>query len=126
MRDLQIGEISEDCRALNPELNETLGKAKRLKYGNKPAFAVDRTFQSGREAVRAGELSLLQKIYEIFCLCFQVEFPLPGGVKYIADFVYLDKDLMPVVEDAKGVRTKDYRIKKKLFKEKYGLEIREI
>lgn len=44
---------------------------------------------------------------------------------YIADFVYT-KGGETVVEDAKGVRTKEYIIKRKLMLERYGIQIKEI
>lgn len=54
-------------------------------------------------------------------------------VKYIADFVYTEilpapQYAITVVEDAKGMRTKDYIIKRKLFRYRYGkyYEFREV
>lgn len=44
---------------------------------------------------------------------------------YIADFVYTKGD-ETVVEDAKGVRTKEYIIKRKLMLERYGIRIKEV
>lgn len=42
------------------------------------------------------------------------------AVEYIADFVYFDKALEKVViEDSKGMRTKDYVLKRKLMKQQY-------
>ena len=45
---------------------------------------------------------------------------------YIADFVYTDRDGNTVVEDTKGVRTKEYVIKRKLMLERFGIRIVEI
>ncbi len=44
---------------------------------------------------------------------------------YYADFVYI-KDGKTVVEDTKGVRTKEYRIKRKLMLHVHGISIVEI
>lgn len=44
---------------------------------------------------------------------------------YIADFVYWDGFEM-VVEDTKGMRTKEYIIKRKLMLYKYGIRIKEV
>lgn len=41
------------------------------------------------------------------------------AVKYMADFYYTTPDGKIVVEDTKGFRTKDYIIKRKLFKLRY-------
>ena len=60
-----------------------------------------------------------------------------GGVKkgkllekecaYFADFVYKLSDTgETVVEDTKGVRTKDYIIKRKLMLKNYGIRIKEV
>jgi hypothetical protein len=46
--------------------------------------------------------------------------------EYRADFVYIDEDGWLVVEDAKGVRTPDYIIKRKLMLWLYGIKIREV
>lgn len=47
--------------------------------------------------------------------------------KYIADFVYVDASTgETVVEDAKGVRTEAYRIKKKLMLKVHGIKIKEV
>ena len=61
-------------------------------------------------------------------LC-QVVFELPGGIKYIADFVTLEPDGTYRVWDAKSAATardKVYRLKKRLMRECLGLEITEI
>ena len=44
------------------------------------------------------------------------------AIDYIADFMY-EEDGKRVVEDVKGIRTKDYIIKSKLFIKKYILEL---
>ena len=46
---------------------------------------------------------------------------------YYADFVYIDTETgKEVVEDAKGVRTEAYRIKKKLMLSVHGIQIKEV
>lgn len=45
---------------------------------------------------------------------------------YVADFVYIDKDGKKVVEDTKGVRTKDYIIKRKLMLFRHNIKIKEV
>lgn len=48
-------------------------------------------------------------------------------VEYIADFVYVDtKTGETVVEDTKGIRTPDYKIKRKLMLWVHGIRIQEI
>lgn len=105
------------------------------------------TFDSRKEFRRYEELLLLQQAGEIKNLRRQVKFVLiptqrapskigaRGGVKkgkllerecaYIADFVYIQNG-KTVVEDTKGVRTKDYIIKRKLMLYTQGIRIREV
>ena len=47
------------------------------------------------------------------------------GVVYVADFVYF-RNGEQVVEDAKGFRTKDYIIKRKLMLWVHGIRIKEV
>lgn len=57
------------------------------------------------------------------------------SIDYIADFVYErrtspdsygQRHWLPVVEDVKGVRTREYAMKAKLFRNRYGFAIREV
>ena len=44
---------------------------------------------------------------------------------YIADFVYKDAEGREVVEDCKGMRTRDYLLKRKLMFFRFGIRIME-
>lgn len=107
----------------------------RAKYGNRKVV-VDGTFDSKKEAQRYTELKSLEKAGKITGLQLQREFELipeqrektdqiytkgknkgrfkPGKLlerkcSYVADFVYWDlENNCMVVEDAKGMRTKEY------------------
>ena len=48
------------------------------------------------------------------------------AVHYLADFVYKDKDGNEVVEDAKGMRTEKYLLKKKMMRAFLGISIKEV
>nr|DAR17589.1 MAG TPA: Endonuclease [Caudoviricetes sp.] len=122
------------------------------KYGSRKQTVSGITFDSRREARRFQELRLLEQAGQISGLRLQVKYVLiptqrapsfevykrgpnkgrrkPGEVlekecAYIADFVYTKGD-ETVVEDAKGVRTKEYIIKRKLMLERYGIRIKEV
>ena len=124
------------------------------KYHSRKAIVDGITFDSGREACRYQQLKLLEKANKITGLALQVKFELlpaqyeetvevftkgpkkgqpkrgkciEKAVTYIADFVYCENGRM-IVEDAKGCRTKDYIIKRKLFRWRYGenYEFREV
>ena len=107
-------------------------------------------FDSRKEARRYQELLLLERAGVIHNLQMQVKYELiPAqyevyeriGAKgqklkdgkrllekecsYIADFVY-EENGKKVVEDTKGVKTKDYIIKRKLMLWIHGIRIREV
>lgn len=122
------------------------------KYRNKKYTFDGITFDSRKEARRYAELKAMQQAGIIQDLKLQVKYvliptqreesssvyksgknkgkPKPGKViekecSYIADFVYLENGIL-VVEDAKGMRTKEYIIKRKLMLKEYGIRIREV
>lgn len=98
------------------------------KYGAKATTVDGHRFASQAEARRYGELKLLEKAGEITNLELQPKYPLlVNGVviaHYVGDFRYHVKGL-PVVEDVKGVKTPLYRLKKKMLRAQYGIEIAE-
>lgn len=121
------------------------------KYKNLKVNLGNITFDSKKESRRWQELCLLQRAGQITDLQRQVKFVLiptqyekfprystktgkrlKDGIRtleqecsYVADFVYM-KDGKQVVEDTKGVKTKDYIIKRKLLLERHGIRIKEI
>ena len=87
-------------------------------------------FDSKAEAQRYKDLKLLQRAGAISGLELQPRFPVfVNGKKvctYIADFVYFEGQKR-IVEDVKGMKTREYRLKKKLVEATYpGVEIVEI
>lgn len=108
------------------------------KYGNRKTQLDGITFDSKMEAVRWAELKLLEKAGEISGLDRQVGFELlpsqkdengrvtERSVTYVADFVYYDKNGKLTVEDAKGMRTDVYKIKRKLMLYFKGIKIKEV
>lgn len=48
------------------------------------------------------------------------------AVKYVADFVYKDRYGYEIVEDSKGLRTKEYILKKKMMRAFLGITIKEV
>lgn len=103
--------------------------SKRPKYGNVKAERDGKRFDSRHEAKIYEELRLRCLAGEYAGLGRQVAFFLPGGVKYIADFVTLNKDGSYSVLDAKSEATrrdKVYRLKRRQMKECLGIEIEEV
>lgn len=94
------------------------------KYHAKKAVVDGIEFDSAKEAKRYVKLRDMQEAGRIHGLRLQVSFEiLPSfecdgvkyrGMKYIADFVYY-RDGKVVVEDCKGFKTPEYKMKKKLM-----------
>ena len=120
-------------------------------YNTKTKTSDGNVFDSGKEARRWEQLLLLAKAGEITNLRRQVEYELLPNqyetyerygkrgqrlkdgvrlverkVEYVADFVYTTKTGETVVEDTKGVKTKDYIIKRKLMLAVHSIRIKEV
>ena len=96
-------------------------------------------FDSQKEARRYDHLTIRQKAGEIHDLRLQVDFTLQEAytdqegrrvraIRYRADFTYRERDGRLVVEDVKSkpTRTREYLIKRKLMKERRGIDITEV
>lgn len=109
------------------------------KYGAKKVVTPEGVFDSRKEHRRWCELRLLERAGKIRNLRRQVKYVLIPAqhedqykkllereCSYIADFTYIDVESgKEVVEDTKGVRTAEYKIKRKLMLFKYGIRIKE-
>ena len=106
-------------------------KPKKSKYGAVKTEVDGIMFDSKREASRYQELRLLEQAGEIANLRLQVPYILfpknehGRALKYIADFTYNDRNGQLIVEDAKGVKTPVYRLKRRMMAELKGIEIKE-
>lgn len=101
------------------------------KFGNVPTWVDGIRFASKKEAARWGELRLLESAGQIRDLRRQVRYSLQVSsvdtTTYIADFVYLDVATdATVVEDAKGFKTPEYKLKAKMMLAQYGIAIKEV
>lgn len=110
--------------------------AKPAKYRNKKVVVDGLTFDSRKEAHRWVQLRQMQDNGRITDLQRQVTFQLAPSVllhgefrrkralTYTADFTYTDEGGNLVIEDAKGLQTKEFRIKAHLMKAYLGHDIR--
>ena len=123
------------------------------KYGNKKCQYMGIVFDSKHEMERYRDLYMMQRAGEIKNLRTQVPFTLipaqydtsheiyksgphkgekkPGALlerkcEYIADFVYMLPTGEYVVEDAKGMHTKEYLIKRKLMLYMHKIRVVEV
>ena len=147
-----MGLDARDIARLSPQAQAQVLKKigakqrqKESKYHNEPTFVRSIRFDSKKEAERYEELMALLingwirklKLQQDFIL--QEGYTTPDGervrpIKYVADFTYERKvsdgsggvHWAFEVEDAKGVRTDKYKLKKKLMLERFGITIREV
>ena len=148
---MELADIARFSPAAQRQILEQLGQTagtsdKPGKYHSRkctvtlPESGKRVTFDSEREARRFGELRMLLRCGQIQDLRLQVNFTLQEGyttadgervrpIVYRADFTYRERTgdgWCPVVEDVKGVRTKEYNMKRKMMLEKFGVKIREV
>lgn len=108
----------------------------KSKYHSRKITRDGLVFDSVKEYRRFCELSLLERAGAIAELKRQVKFELIPSQRvngkvverpcaYVADFVY-QQDGKIVVEDVKGVRTKDYILKRKMMLFFHGIRIVEV
>lgn len=106
------------------------------KYGARRTEVDGIKFDSMREARRYQELKLLERGKAIKDLELQPEFVIlkthkdiegktVRGIKYVADFAYW-QDGQYVIEDAKGMKTDVYKLKKKLVEYIHQIKITEV
>ena len=108
------------------------------KYGNKKTEVDGIVFDSKHEATRWIELKYMERAGLIYGLQRQVRIELIPNIyegkkcvqraaNYIADFSYMQNG-EKVIEDAKspGTKTDLYKLKKKLVRWLYGIEIKEV
>jgi len=102
---------------------------RKSKYKNKKVIYDGIKFDSLLEMRRYKELVILRDLGEIRNLELQPKFLLQDkfrhegkgirAIHYVADFKYIRGNTV-IVEDAKGMETDVYKIKKKLFLNQYG------
>ena len=110
---------------------------KQNKYKNKKVIYDDIKFDSNREMAYYIKLKMLEEKGIIKDLELQKSFELQPSFKlngktykkitYKADFSYVSvQDNKLHIVDTKGFRTDVYKLKRKMFAYKYGIEIEEI
>lgn len=121
------------CKKPDPTAREAIGNIMRLvraqnrnKYNARKTTVHGRTFDSKREADYYLELLARKQAGEIVRIGFQPSYTLLAGFKdntgknqkpitYTADFFVTYADGHSEVIEVKGVRTRDYMLRKKLF-----------
>jgi hypothetical protein len=99
---------------------------KKSKYNNKKITIDGHVFDSIKESEYYSELKLRLKAEDIFGFCIQPIFILSPSISYRPDFIVWNIDKSVEIIDTKGFKTDVYKMKKKLFEEKFNLTIKEI
>ena len=131
---------------LPPQIKKQFAAGGKRKYRNQPTAVNGIRFDSQKEARRYAQLQILQQEGKIRNLKLQADFTLQEAyttdsgeriraIRYRADFTYerpTKPDCngtvywLPVVEDVKGKKTAVYAMKKKLMRERLGIEVQEV
>jgi hypothetical protein len=113
--------------ALNAALAKSRGRGPRIRVAPKAERTCDGIlFASKAEKNRYLVLRDLQSAGKILFFLRQVPVHLPGGVKYVADFLVFEHYGRFRFEDVKGHRTELYKLKKRLVESLYPITIHEI
>ena len=106
--------------------NYTNNSNKKSKYRANKVSIDGHTFDSQKEADYYCQLKIRLQAKEINGFCLQPTFMLAPKLKYKADFIVFNNDNSTEIIDVKGVKTKEYIAKKKVFEDKFNLKITEI
>jgi len=106
---------------------------RKNKFNAKKTEFMGFVFDSKWEAERYGQLHAMERAGAIRDLKRQVKYVITINdqkiCQYVADFVYTDMGIdgetpLEIVEDAKGVETPEFKIKKKLMKAIHNIDIK--
>lgn len=98
-------------------------KPRNGKYNAEPVYIDSIRFDSKREGRYYEALKLRQAAGEIRHFHRQVLFDLEGGVIYRCDFQVIHADNTVEYVDAKGVETKEFKMKMRMVRARYGIEV---
>lgn len=98
--------------------------APRNKYGAVKTKVDHITFDSRAEAIRYQLNKMRIDSGELQYQLLQVPIRLPGGVKYVVDFIEVLADGSMVYVDVKGKVTRPFKDKKKMVEDLYPVTIR--
>lgn len=123
-------------KVVNGKPRTTIGPAKPSKYRSRKVVQNGIQFDSAKEARRWAILEQWAKIGAITDLRRQVAFELipkqrradgkaERACSYVADFSYVENG-QTITEDVKGMKTREYVIKRKLMLHVHGIHIKEV
>lgn len=83
-------------------------------------------FASRNEAAYYQQLKIRRMAGDVVFFLRQTPFHLPGGVKYVVDFIVFLADGTVEFVDVKGLRTESYKAKKRIVEAIYPITIKEV
>lgn len=95
----------------------------RHKFNAKPTVRNGVRYASKAEARYAAALENRKRAGEVLFALEQVPIRLPGGTKYVVDFLVFEADGTVRFVDVKGYETETFRIKKREIEALYPIEI---
>ena len=117
---------AEYARYIQNTKQYTNNQKPKNKYYSQKTWIDGICFDSKKEADYYCQLKLLTKAGEIKGFCRQARFVVTEGVgsiergtEYVADFVIFNNDGTSRIVDTKGVKTNEFKLKMKSFREKY-------
>lgn len=128
----RIEDMPEGMRALFLKSTGAAGQAappaaaeptKRAKYGNTITVVDGIRFDSKKEAGYYEQLKVRRQAGEVHFWLRQVPVHLPGGTKYVLDFLVFLRSGEVQFVDVKGRETKEFRIKKREVEHHYPIRI---
>lgn len=96
---------------------------KRGKYNAVPTVVDGFRFDSQKEARHYGQLKLAVQSGDLMYFLRQVPFHLPGGVRYVVDFVEFWRGEEPRYVDVKGFKTASFKVKVRMVEALYPVKI---
>jgi hypothetical protein len=119
-------DIGIELRDQKEVLQPAVKKESYSKYHNKRTIYNSVMYDSKHEANVARNHDNELRAGTIDFWCRQPEFILPGGIIYRADFIVKTKSGQVIVEDAKGIKTKEYKLKKRQVESIYRVKVIEV
>ncbi len=124
-RPLADGDLREAELSL-PPISVDRTPQLRHKFNAKPTETDGIKFSSKREARYYGELLLAKRSGDLLFFLRQVPLHLPGGVRYVCDFLEFWKNGDVRFVDTKGFKTPMYIAKRKIVEATYPIQITEV
>jgi len=116
---------ADQVRTAPAQAEDPASEPVKRKYRNQPTVVDGIRFDSKRESRYYAQLKARQVAGEVWYFLRQVPIHLPGGTRYVADFLvfFTDAARAPEYVDVKGRETQVFRLKKREVEHHYPIRI---